>query len=331
MRPQGRDRKQDHLSTQLHVTYDNMDVPIEPSNYSKKENWLRYPDSIEHDVDIIYFYPTTFMPSEPDGKCTIDDEGMRAGANVAYSQQATAFEGLGNMVAPFYRQLDARSLIGLDQRSMAVKEMKEPMVDCFAALDHYFRECNDGRPFILAGHSQGSMMIMIILSIYMRDNPQYYSRMIAAYMIGNAATREWLSLNDHIRMAESADDLGVVVSWNTEGPDNKGKYNMVVPEGSICINPLNWRIDDTYADVSENKGSMITDKDGKLQLVPGMADARVDVERGSVIVTSVDKSLAVPAVDLFGPESYHSNDYEFFYQNIRENAELRIRTALKKM
>ena len=308
-----------------------MNAPIEPSDYSKKDNWLRYPDNIEYDVDIIYFYPTAYMPSSPDERCTIEDEGMRAGANVAYSQQATAFEGLGHMVAPFYRQLDAMSLIGLSQKDMAVREMGEPMADCFAALDHYFRECNNGRPFILAGHSQGSMMIMLILSIYMRENPQYYSKMIAAYMIGNAATKDWLSLNDHIRMAESADDIGVVISWNTEGTGNIGKYNMVVPEGSICINPINWRTDDTYADVSENRGSLHVDKNGRTGLIPGIADARVDVERGSVIVTTVDPSLAVPAVDLFGPESYHNNDYGFFYQNIRENAELRIRTALEKI
>ena len=89
--------------------------------------------------------------------------------------------------------------------------------------------------------------------------------------------------------------------------------------------------DDTYADVSENRGSLHVDENGRTGLIPGIADARVDVERGSVIVTTVDPSLAVPAVDLFGPESYHNNDYGFFYQNIRENAELRIRTALGKM
>lgn len=43
---------------------------------------------------------------------------------------------------------------------------------------------------------------------------------------------------------------GVIVSWNTEGPENKGQKNCVVHEGGISINPINWKRDDTYATAS---------------------------------------------------------------------------------
>jgi hypothetical protein len=104
---------------------------------------------------------------------------------------------------------------------------------------------------------------------------------------------------------------------------NIGKYSMVVPEGSVAINPLNWRTDETPAGVEENLGSIV---DGEI-VVPGIADARLDAARGSVIITSVDPEVfAMPreTEPLFGPESYHGWDFEFFYMNIRENAALRL-------
>lgn len=302
---------------------------IVASDYSDEDNWMMLPETIEHDADLIYLYPTTFSPSYEGEECTIDDEGMREGANSVYEQQATAFQGLVNIYAPYYRQIDAMGLAGLDQPEMMERESGEPRADVFAALDYYFENHNGGRPFILAGHSQGSMMIQIVLDEYMEGDPDVYDRMIAAYMIGNAATRDWLAENPHVRMATGATDTGVVVSWNTEGPGNIGHYNMVVPEGSVCINPLNWRTDGTYAGPEENLGCLSTDAEGNHAIVDGFADARIDTDRGSVIVGSVDpEDYATPMVQLFGPESYHTSDYAFFYENIRENAGDRIEAYL---
>jgi hypothetical protein len=57
------------------------------------------------------------------------------------------------------------------------------------------------------------------------------------------------------------------------------------------------------------------------------------VERGVVVVsTDAAKPFAIPAAmqDLFGPESFHGQDYGFFYMNIRKNAEDRISAYLNK-
>lgn len=305
------------------------DAVIQASDYSDEDNWMRLPGIIEHDVDVIYLYPTTFVPGHEGEMCTIDNEAMREKANMVYERQATVFDGLANIFAPYYRQVDAAGLAGLTQPEMVERESGEPKADVFAALDYYFGNHNDGRPFILAGHSQGSMMIMMILDEYMEGHPEVYDRMVAAYMIGNAATRDWLAANPHVRMATGATDTGAVVSWNTEGPGNIGHYNMVVPEGSVCINPLNWRTDGMYAGTEENLGCLTPDGNGGYKVVEGFADARIDVERGSVIVESVDPEIYSNGAEaLFGPQSYHGQDYDFFYMNIRENAEDRIEAFL---
>lgn len=309
---------------------------IHASDYSDSGNWLSVPAEIIHDADVIYFYPTCYFPqSEDDPRiCTINNADMREGARTKLLDQASAFETSCNIFAPYYRQVDAMSLAGLSQEEMLEVESAEPKVDVFAALDYYFENYNQGRPFVLAGHSQGSMMLQLILGEYLEDHPEYYERMVAAYMIGNAATTSWLAENPHLVMAQRADDTGVIVSWNTEGPGNAGQYNMVAPNDSVCINPLNWKTDETPASISENGGTLIQDDTGNYVVASGIADARIDLERGTVICDSVDPSIyAMPAVmaPLFGSESYHGWDYKFYYQNIRENAEVRVKAYLDNL
>lgn len=304
---------------------------IAASDYSDTGNWLKIPEKIDYEVDVFYLYPSGFSPSYEGEECEIDNEGMREKAVEYYMCQATAFEGLANIYAPFYRQIDAGSLAGLSQPEMIEREQGAPRADVYAALDFYFENYNDGRPFILAGHSQGSMMIYIILDEYMEEHADVYGRMVASYMIGNAATKSWLADNPHVSMAAGAGDTGVLVTWNTEGPGNIGKYNMVVPEDSVCINPINWTTGGTYASADENLGCLDKNEDGTYSVVDGYADAQVNLERGSVIVSSVDpEKYALPeeAWPMFGPESYHGSDYAFFYQNIHENAKLRISNYL---
>ncbi|MBO6210037.1 MAG: hypothetical protein J6N99_05045, partial [Schwartzia sp.] len=89
------------------------------------------------------------------------------------------------------------------------------------------------------------------------------------------------------RFAEKADDTGVIVSWNTEGPANEGQKNVVVLPGEISINPLNWRRDETYASAEENLGDYIYNEEtGPLEIVPNAADAQLNLKRGVVITTT---------------------------------------------
>ena len=104
---------------------------------------------------------------------------------------------------------------------------------------------------------------------------------------------------------------------------------MLAP-GAVSINPINWKRDDTYAPAKDNLGSL--DIEGKL-VAPGFADARVDLVRGSVVVTTADtKVYGLPkeAVPMFGPESYHRFDYGFFYNDLKKNIADRIKAYQEK-
>ena len=308
-------------------------------DYSESKHWLARPDAPEKPVDLIFLYPSSCNDSKADVICTIDNRSMVKGAARNLSQQAAAFEPVANIFAPFWRQVNATKLPKMSFEEVDAAEWAEPRTDVYAALDYYFEHLNQGRPFFLAGHSQGSRLCYIVLSEYMKAHPERYANMIAAYAIGDSLTRQYLEANPHVRAARAADDLGVVVSWNTEGPANRGRRSLVVAPGAVGINPLNWRTDDTPAGAELNLGSFMPHLlDPGMDELPIRADAVLDLERGSVMVTNPAFAkytlTALPGFEVFetvfGPASYHGSDYSFFYLNIRENARLRAETWCNK-
>ena len=94
-----------------------------------------------------------------------------------------------------------------------------------------------------------------------KDHPEYYSRMLAAYTIGYSVTKSYLAANPHLKFATGETDSGVIIAFNTEGPKNVElkAHHVVVLLETMSINPLNWKLDETYAPASMNLGSIILD------------------------------------------------------------------------
>jgi hypothetical protein len=242
---------------------------------------------------------------------------------------ASAFEESTNLFMPYYRQASAMTLKKAYDETGDIRTalVGTPYEDITAALDYYFENYNNGRPFIIASHSQGSAINSLVMKGYFKEHPDYYKRMVASYMIGFSLTKDWLKDSPHLKCATGEADTGVIVSWNTEGKQNveQNAKNVVVMPGAISINPLNWKLDDTYAPASENKGSLIVDeKTGKVSIGDIGADAQVNTERG-VVVTNTNAE-PIETADFFGPQSFHNGDYTFYYNNIKDNVAKRIAT-----
>lgn len=313
-----------------------------PVDYSDAYNWAILPTTADKPYDVFYLQPTSWTEYEgTTGRvANMDNEEMRTVGLVwsTLSGQAV-FGGQCNVYAPYYRQADAGYIAEISWAEAQVFWAYEASKDATEALDYYFEHYNQGRPFFLAGHSQGAAVVEALLAGYFRQHPDYYSRMIAAYPIGYAVTTDYLARNPHLKFAEGADDTGVIVSWNTEGVENETQRNIVVaPGGSLSINPLNWKRDGTPAATAENLGSLLVtdykafyaemlEKGAEAAIAAhttdGLADATVDPERG-VVVTHADAAYRHEAVSVFGTASYHSFDWLFFTNNLRENVAVRI-------
>ena len=92
-----------------------------------------------------------------------------------------------------------------------------------------------------------------ILAEYMKEHPDLYKRMIAAYVIGYSVTGAYLAQNPHLKFAAGPDDTGVIISYNTEAPGVNGENPVILP-GGISINPITWTREKTLATATENLG-----------------------------------------------------------------------------
>jgi hypothetical protein len=311
------------------------EINYDVTDYSVADHWLRIPTS-NYKVDVFYLYPTSWAKTDSSESsiCAIDNTLMLHYSNLAYIRQASAFETVGNVYAPYYRQLDiaSRDTMTNDEQEATVAGI--PTTDAVAAFDYFIKHYNNGRPFILAGHSLGSNVTSNLLKGYLKDHPDVYSRMIAAYVIGYSITKEYLANNPHLKFADGPDDTGVIISYNTEAPDVAIGTNQCTLPGGIAINPITWTRGETHAAADKNLGSLILNPDATVAQgldtpVMNYADARVDIEKGVVICSSADEDKLAPG-GVFVRGVYHSFDYPFYYYNIRENAANRTAKFLNK-
>jgi CubicO group peptidase (beta-lactamase class C family) len=304
---------------------------ITPTDYANPANWIQVDANPDKDVDVFYLYPTAWHRKD-DEPClaSIDNASMRQGAPKIFREQASAFAKAGNLFAPFYRQIDAVWGLGLPSPEEQERYfLGAPYTDAVAAFEYYLKHYNKGRPFILAGHSQGSSTLRLMLLHYFPQHPEVYARMVAAYVIGYSITQSDLRDYPHLRFAERADDTGVIVSYNTEAPGMTVK-NPTTLDGSVAINPISWTRTDALAPAADNLPSRLFSGDGYKD-VPHYADAQVDPQRGTVLCSTVqpkDYKLDFGGADVFPLGVYHGQDYPFYWHSLEANAQLRARAYM---
>jgi hypothetical protein len=314
---------------------DNSGSGTGATDYSQAAHWLSLPAHPDKPVDVFYLYPTEYQKvnvSDPN-ICNIDNPSMLAGAASAFARQATAFEPLANIYAPYYRQADATYALTLPLAEHDALIAGLPTLDAVSAFDYYINNFNKGRPFILAGHSQGSNVLLNLLAGYLKDHPAVHRRMIAAYVIGYPVTAQYLEDNRHLKFATGPDDTGVIISYNTQAPDVAPGVNPVLSGlVGLVINPITWTRNDILATKAEGLGSLMPDPVTLIfSPVPQYADARVDIANGVLICTTADENGLYELTNQAMPKGvYHTFDYPFYYYNLRANAENRANKFLSR-
>lgn len=155
--------------------------------------------------------------------------------------------------------------------------------------------------------------------------------MVACYAIGWRFTPQEAAEYPYIQPAKCADDLGKVIIFNSEAPEVTS--SAIVPEGvkTFAINPLTWSCGSQKAPKTLNAGACFTDySGGVVREVPQLTGCYIDSVRGTLKVTDVDKKEFVPGLPLFTEGVYHIYDYQFFYRNLQQNVNLRIKTFMKE-
>jgi len=322
------------------VHFDARAVPIAP-DYTDASSWTALPsrhdaadvapaglgaiDQSHAPVDVFYVHPTSYLGAAWNGP--VDDPKLNAQTDeLATLIQASAFNGCCAVYGPRYRQAQGMAFVRPGPDADAAIELAYG--DVRAAFRLFLERYSRGRPFVLAGHSQGSVLAARLLEEEIAGSA-LKDRLVAAYLIGApiAATPA-----AGVPACAGPEETGCVVSWNARGPHFAGSVFDSHAAGEwLCTNPLTWRRDEAPAGTEQNEGAVFLHASDGLPL-PGFADAQC---RDGVLIVS---RLGAPPRDfmsrvldfVMGPENYHPIEYQLFYMNLRSNAEARARAYLRR-
>ena len=212
-----------------------------------------------------------------------------------------------NLIAPYYHQYTFES-IQLDGKDFepVYKQVTQEVCEFF---DWYVSSCNGGRKFVLAGFSQGAMLVLELLR---HMDGEAFSRMAAAYMIGYRLSEDDLR-HPQVNAASCADDRQVVISFNSVA-SAEGLWELVSGEAACCINPLNWRTDSTPAQFSYDGDT------GTVRVDPELNVLMVDINPGKYERWMRES----PVFSFLNPANRHHWDLMFYAREIHDNALLRV-------
>lgn len=303
-----------------------------PLDYGESANWIineKYssPDGAGRAYDLFYIYPT-LVSNRDKPLMDLSDPGVELKTLGFVTAQVELFCG-SRQFAPFVRQLEyRRSMDYLHGDADLEKYMRVGAADAVAAFRHYMKHWNNGRPYVLFGHSQGSVNLYEV----MREchGISAGSGFVAAYLLGMPNMTEARILRDFasrgIKPAMRSDDVAVIVGWNTQSDDAENPIYST--PGGYVINPLNWRTDETPATAWDNIGSVFyhyheINPRLRHERKKNLCGAVVDKARG-VLVVDLPSNAYWDAHGFVGKGVFHMNDFWFFAENLIANVDVRL-------
>lgn len=233
------------------------------------------------DFDVFYVLPTCVwnrIDSNGDTLRYADpySESDRKAMLPSFELAERIFGKEANFYSPYYSQISLESwksdslVKALSPRSMA--EVKE-------AFDYYFKNINNGRPFALAGFSQGARCVVELLKSLDADQCR---KLVAAYVIGYGITASDTLNHWQIKPARGKTDTGVAVCYNSVAFPQA--ISQGLNPGVVCINPVSW--------TSSPEKAWLND----------------------TVSVNIDSAHHVLIVDGFNPENYYHPSLDFLFK-----------------
>ena len=285
-------------------------MPVKP-DYSTTTAWYTNTmGNLTKEVDVFYILPTCVFNWKDSKGVTyqygdIYNKEQRAAQLYSYELAEDIFGDEANFYAPYYRQLTLD--VWMNGEQQVEKLFPASMADINKAFDNFIETKNNNRPFIIAGFSQGGKGVVELIKGLTDSEMQ---RMVAAYVIGYKVTESDMQ-SPNIIAATRADDIGVTICYNSVAKVDA--VNPMISNSELCINPINWSVDQSIAQISDG------------------VTVRVDKVHRVLIVENLDsKALYVPALgDLFKIGNYHLQELELYKAHLSENIKLRFSNYLK--
>lgn len=317
-------------------SFASLDKKAQPKtrpDYAQEKFWIALPT--RHDIadtippgctspenqaaalaDVFYVHPTVYLSGGP-WNGDLDNKKINDKCDACVMHQATPFNSCAKVYAPRYRQAILRSFT--QDKPEGKNALDTAYADVKKAFQYYLDHYNNGRPIILVGHSQGAYHVARLMDDFFTGKP-LLKQLVAAYPIGFDTQKNRYK---DIPVGDSASQIGCFVTWNSVawGQDTTGPYTRY--RGSACVNPLTWKQETSTVGNQFHLGAVPFDfKKTEQHLL------RTKIHGSLLWITFTDPSLKKGFFHM--GTNYHVSDVNLFYMNIRENAELRVKTYLAK-
>ena len=300
----------------------NTQTPPPAPNYSQTASWAALPfrvdaadatprgiamvsDSIK-EADVFFIYPTTYTKGQTWNADVNDIDLNKQVDTRPIKYQASAWNGSCRVYAPRYRQAILKAFFtdkpdGEQALDLAYSDVKR-------AFQYYLDNYNNGRPIVIASHSQGTRHARQLLQDFF-DKSTLRNRLVCAYLVG-FPVRE--SKYENLRACTSPTQTGGLVSWATfrKGFEPSGLKTFY--KDAICINPVSWNIDTAIVSSDSSKGMTLLNFN-KLQ------NKKVATQlHQNILWADIHNALAKKYDNL------HIADINLFWLDIREDVKRRI-------
>lgn len=330
-------------------------VPAADIDYGRFDAWLARPglasatnlvprDSGYSDLqaaaraDVFYVHPTTGMRKDV-ANVAIDDPQALSVGRVMLMAQATPFNGIARIYAPRYRQM---ALHVYEEGEAALQDpMNHAYEDVRRAFAHYAAHDNQGRPFFLVAHSQGSNHALRLLMESIQGTP-LEARLVAAYLPGIPTPRSVFTDNlARTPPCATATQIGCVAIWGVFGEGHTDfraweatnvfwdararRWRTAEGARLVNVNPVSWTEDDVRTPASLHRGAVPFGVAAThfSRPVEHLISART--QHGYTLVSPVPlPSTFFNDGGIFGGTNYHVFDINLFWADLRANARRRL-------
>ncbi len=296
------------------------------TDYSNLDNWAAHPwkkdnsDSISNSLkkeqkdsmaDVFFIHPTTYTEKKfVDWNASLNDEALNGKTdNSTILYQASVFNGSCRVFSPRYRQAHIKAFY-IDNE-LSKKYFDTAYEDVKNAFEFYLKNYNNGKPIIIASHSQGTVHAGRLLKEFFEDK-KLQSQLVCAYIIGMPIPENYFT---SIPPCTDSTQTGCFVGWRTFRKNYEPPFVKKEKFHSIVINPLSWKMSNEYYSKKNNKGGILFKFN---KIIKGVVDAEI---HNNVLWTCKPNIIGKVFIR---QKNYHIGDVNLFYMNIRQNIKCRI-------
>lgn len=314
-------------------------------DYALAQTWALRPEQDDPAAPAVFFlHPTTY------------DGGYHWNAPFDRPQEAEEIERIiipnfaapfvteeAQLYAPHYRQASLYTF--MNNREDAISARLLAYGDALAAFDQFIADIDPERPYLIVGVGQGALLGLGVLLDRVDGDEALVARLGAAFLLEAPVPLDLFSGPfERLEPCDSEADIRCIISYSAATPQERerifaltersmswngqGGLAFVADRGLLCINPLLWTTTEDYAPARLHRGGAAAEGLTLEDAPSAMANQTGAQCQNGVLMIERPRVKALQRQNRLG-EHRRVPQYNLFYSDLQENAELRIATLIE--